>query len=97
MDLVKEMETWNVIRYRILPLRSMKTFKRRLVLRLRLSHKASFRIKEFDLDFAIPLTRKQHLQLHRNQITDEYITYLNEMDDSWTSLSLYIWRQFEFS
>jgi putative ABC transport system permease protein len=42
-----------------------------------------------DLDFAIPFDPQAALQLHRNQITDEYITYLDEMDASWTSLLRY--------
>ena len=42
-----------------------------------------------DLDFAIPFDPQAALQLHRNQITDEYITYLDEMDSSWTSLLRY--------
>lgn len=42
-----------------------------------------------DLDFAIPFDPQAALQLHRNQITDQYIDYLNAMDASWTSLLRY--------
>lgn len=42
-----------------------------------------------DLELAIPFDPQSALQLHRNQITDEYITYLNNMDESWTSLLRY--------
>ena len=42
-----------------------------------------------DLDFAIPFDPQAALQLHRNQITDEYIDYLDTMDSSWTSLLRY--------
>ncbi len=42
-----------------------------------------------DQGFAIPFDPQAALRLHRNEITDEYVEYLNAMDPTWTSLIRY--------